>query len=92
MYQVTQNKDLYFIGSEDECYIKLQAYQGNSANWAMRYEGYKIEPFNKADYNKAIADYDKLTGQYEDATENEKTTLSYNIKLLEAAINKYERA
>jgi hypothetical protein len=31
-----------FEGTENECYFKLQRIQGQSADWAMKYEGYKI--------------------------------------------------
>lgn len=32
-----------FKGTENECYIKLQRSQSQSADWAMKYEGWKIE-------------------------------------------------
>ena len=32
-----------FEGSENECYFKLQRLQGQSADWAMKYEGWKVE-------------------------------------------------
>jgi hypothetical protein len=92
MYQVTQDNNLFFIGSEDECFIKLQSLQSNSAMWAMKYEGWKITPFTVEDYKKALSDYDKYTGQHEDANEQEKTSLNYKIERLAAAINKYENA
>jgi hypothetical protein len=57
-----------FKGTETDCYMKLQRYQGHSAHWAMKYEGYKILELNpiflktwsKNDFNdakKAIIDH-----------------------------------
>ena len=31
-----------FEGTENECYFKLQRLQGQSAHWAMKYEGWKV--------------------------------------------------
>lgn len=92
MHKVTQNNDLYFIGTEDECFIRLLRLQSNSTQWAIKYEGWKIEPFTVEDYKKALFDYDKYTEQQEDANEQEKSRLKYKIEALSAAINKYERA
>lgn len=41
-HELTQNNEFIFKGTEFECYYKLQRVQGQSANWAMTYEGYKI--------------------------------------------------
>lgn len=42
MYQLKRDDTLIYKGLENECYYKLQRVQSNSANWAMRYEGYTI--------------------------------------------------
>ena len=41
---LSQDGTEIYRGSENECYFKLQRYQSHSADWAMKYEGYKIEP------------------------------------------------
>lgn len=35
---------LKFTGTENECYYKLQLLQGQSADYAMKYGGWTIEP------------------------------------------------
>ncbi len=42
IYQLTQDKNVMFEGTEDSCFMKLQRMQSNSATWAMRHEGWKI--------------------------------------------------
>jgi hypothetical protein len=42
-YQLTRDNIVLFIGTENECYYKLQRVQGHSADWAIKYEGYKVE-------------------------------------------------
>jgi hypothetical protein len=49
MYQLTQHGKVLFEGSENECYIYLQRYQSQSADWAMKYEGYRIAPKKEED-------------------------------------------
>lgn len=41
-YQLKRRGELIFEGTENECYIKLQRVQSQSADWAMKYEGYTI--------------------------------------------------
>lgn len=42
MYELKQNGELKFTGTEGECYLKLQRMQSQSAHWAMTYEGWTI--------------------------------------------------
>jgi len=50
-----------FRGTENECYFKLQRSQGQSANWAIKYGGWKVSELNptflkswsESDFNKA---------------------------------------
>jgi hypothetical protein len=44
IFVLSQDGKEIFQGIENECYIKLQKIQSFSADWAMKYEGYKIEP------------------------------------------------
>lgn len=44
VYVLTHEGKEQFRGTENECYYKLQRLQGQSAQWAMRYEGWKIAP------------------------------------------------
>jgi hypothetical protein len=41
---LSQDDKEIFRGTENECYVKLQRTQSNSADWTMKYEGWKIEP------------------------------------------------
>ena len=43
IFILSQNGKEIFQGTENQCYIKLQKIQSSSADWAMKYEGYKIE-------------------------------------------------
>ncbi len=43
-YQLKHKGLLLFEGSEFECYLKLQKTQSQSADWAIKYEGYTITP------------------------------------------------
>jgi len=45
-YILSKNGTETFRGTESECYHKLQRSQSQSADWAMKYEGWKIEPVN----------------------------------------------
>lgn len=47
LYILTKNNEFIFSGTERECYFKLQKIQSQSADWAMKYEGYKIEKSQK---------------------------------------------
>lgn len=43
-FKVTRDSKTLFSGSENECYIWLLDHQPQSTAWAIKYEGYKIEP------------------------------------------------
>ena len=43
-HQLTHNGELIFEGTEDQCYKKLLRSQSQSTLWAIRHEGWKIEP------------------------------------------------
>ena len=43
-YELRRDGRLIFRGSEGECFHKLQRSQSQSADWAMRYEGWTITP------------------------------------------------
>jgi hypothetical protein len=42
VYQLTHKGELIFQGTERSCYFKLQRTQSMSADWAIKYEGWKI--------------------------------------------------
>jgi hypothetical protein len=46
-YKLTQHGKEHFVGTYDHCLIKLQRLQSQSASWAMRHDGWKIEPTGK---------------------------------------------
>jgi len=59
-YELTQDGKHLFTGTENECYYKLQRIQGQSADWAMKYEGYKIKKVirtNSKQVKQAIQEY-----------------------------------
>lgn len=43
MYKVTRDGKELFIGTENECFAWLLNHQCQSVDWAIKYEGYKIE-------------------------------------------------
>lgn len=43
-------------GTENECYFKLQRIQSRSADWAIKHEGYTVEPI---DETPVIGSFDK---------------------------------
>lgn len=43
-FELRHKEELIFTGSENDCYFKLQRVQSQSADWAMKYEGYTITP------------------------------------------------
>lgn len=43
IYILSRDSEEKFRGTENECYFKLQRLQSQSADWAMKYEGWKIE-------------------------------------------------
>ena len=36
-----------FRGTENDCYMKLQRLQSQSAEWAIKYEGWRVRPETK---------------------------------------------
>ena len=46
-FTLSQNGIEKFTGTENECYFKLQRLQGQSADWAIKYEGWKIEEIDE---------------------------------------------
>ena len=44
IFVLSQDGKEVFRGTEFKCYLKLQSSQGQSAGWAMKYSGWKIEP------------------------------------------------
>lgn len=44
LFALTRDGKTLFEGMQDSCYLKLQRMQSNSANWAIKHEGYKISP------------------------------------------------
>lgn len=44
-FELKHNGELIFTGTENECYMKLQRVQSQSADWAMKYEGYTITAY-----------------------------------------------
>jgi hypothetical protein len=43
-FELKQHGKLIFEGTENECYMKLQRSQSQSADWAMKYEGWTVTP------------------------------------------------
>ena len=46
-HKLTHKGKEIFRGTENECYIKLQRSQSQSADWAIKYEGWKVEKLIK---------------------------------------------
>lgn len=46
IFILSQDKKEIFRGTENQCYVKLQRTQSHSADWAMKYENWKIEPLH----------------------------------------------
>jgi hypothetical protein len=42
-YQLTKDSRVIFEGTENECFFRLQSVQSQSADWAIKFEGYKVE-------------------------------------------------
>ena len=47
MYNVRRDKEVKFIGTENECWIYILNNQGQSVHWAMTHEGWTIDPVNE---------------------------------------------
>jgi hypothetical protein len=49
-YKVTRNgKTMYGPGTHDRCFQYIHDAQGQSVDWAVKYEGWKIEPIDELD-------------------------------------------
>ena len=59
-YKLTKDNDTKFIGSENECYYKLQQSQSQSAEWAIKYEGWNVSECTKLQGSKLDLFYKKL--------------------------------
>jgi hypothetical protein len=46
IFDLRKDGKLLLRGTEADCYKKLQQVQSQSADWAMKYEGYTITPIN----------------------------------------------
>jgi hypothetical protein len=44
IFELSRHGEVKFRGTQDSCYISLQKMQSQSADWAIRYEGWKVEP------------------------------------------------
>lgn len=44
LYELKHNEEVLHTGSENSCYFKLQRTQSQSADWAIKHEGYTISP------------------------------------------------
>ena len=58
MYKVTRDGKRLFTGTENECWKWLLNHQAQSTDWAIKYEGYKIEKCDRPEYGKQYS----LTG------------------------------
>ena len=43
MYQLKRDNVVLYEGTENDCYFKLQKLQPQSADFALKYEGYAID-------------------------------------------------
>lgn len=46
LFQLKHKGEHIFTGTENACYFKLQRTQSQSADWAMKHEGYTITPLS----------------------------------------------
>lgn len=46
-HQLTHKGEVIFVGTSSQCYMKLQQSQSQSADWAIKHEGWKVEPTGK---------------------------------------------
>lgn len=57
LYTLIRKGIIQFIGTENECYITLQKSQSQSADWAMKYEGWSVQPFGQSEqFTKYVLD------------------------------------
>ncbi len=70
-FNLTHNGEVVFTGSEGDCYMKLQKSQSQSADWAIKYEGWKVEEV------PVLSDYDQ---QAEDFLTKTNTTFKAEFK------------
>jgi len=47
LYDLRHDGKLIMRGTEAECYGKLHRIQSQSVDWALKYEGYTINPMNE---------------------------------------------
>jgi len=47
IYELRQHGKLLLKGTANECYHKLHQVQSQSFDWAMKYEGYTINPITE---------------------------------------------
>lgn len=53
IFVLTQNGKYIFSDKDvNECWFKLQRVQGQSAEWACKYEGYKVTEMTVKELNK----------------------------------------
>jgi hypothetical protein len=43
-YKLIHKGDIVFTGTNNQCYVKLQRSQSQSADWAIKYDGWEVEP------------------------------------------------
>jgi hypothetical protein len=53
-YVLTCKGKEIFKGTKNECYVKLQSSQSQSADWAMKYEGWNVKPTGKQIKNPIV--------------------------------------
>lgn len=51
-FELSKHGEVKFTGTENECYFKLQKMQSQSADWAMKYEGWKVKPKKQTQCNQ----------------------------------------
>lgn len=59
-FELKRKEELIFTGGENECYMKLQRVQSQSADWAMKYEGYTVTPVIFS--GKKVFEFGKVDG------------------------------
>lgn len=64
IYQLKRDGELKHEGTENECFIKLQRLQSQSADWAMKYEGWTVteKEYNTLEELQALA-YNQVNAQ-----------------------------
>lgn len=63
LYTLTHDGMIQFIGTMNDCYTQLQKSQSQSADWAIKYEGWKVQPFGQSEaFTKWVLDSIDLEG------------------------------